>query len=402
MDDTRSFEFDGGMEQDFPVADEPRMESPPQVDIDERRMHMRAYNYWASLLDGHAYPPIEALNPAEIAEFTRNSVLLDLSSGLENVSFAYLGAALRAEGGIGSGIRSATQTPSRSILSRLTGHCLEVVANQAPIGFEAEYENQRGHLTLYRGILMPFSSDGDTIDFIYGVINWKELAAAEVSTDIREAVASALSAPSPSDPPALPWGTTALLQERLLTARGAVADMAAADQRSHAALYAALDHAHAFALAAASDPAGYRAILAEAGITSQSRAPMTPIAKLVFGAHHDKTRLAEYAAVLAHAHRHKLPHGGLRTLLEGHPGGLKAIVKAERALRQPDSAPAREARARAILTAAPALASVALGDVESAFVHLVGRREADGSIAILGLDAAEASQLMRMAKKLNR
>ena len=33
--------------------------------------------------------------------------------------------------------------------------------------------NQRGEPICYRGILMPFSSDGDTIDFIYGVINWK-------------------------------------------------------------------------------------------------------------------------------------------------------------------------------------------------------------------------------------
>jgi hypothetical protein len=29
---------------------------------------------------------------------------------------------------------------------------------------------------MYRGILLPYSSDDDTIDFIYGVINWKEAA----------------------------------------------------------------------------------------------------------------------------------------------------------------------------------------------------------------------------------
>ncbi|MCE3543829.1 hypothetical protein LXJ56_26995, partial [Escherichia coli] len=46
---------------------------------------------------------------------------------------------------------------------------------RAPIGFEAEFVGTRGRTTLYRGILMPFSSDGEAIDFIYGVINWKEM-----------------------------------------------------------------------------------------------------------------------------------------------------------------------------------------------------------------------------------
>jgi hypothetical protein len=53
---------------------------------------------------------------------------------------------------------------------------MQILANQAPIGFEAEFVNQRESTILYRGILLPFSSDDDTIDFIYGVINWKELA----------------------------------------------------------------------------------------------------------------------------------------------------------------------------------------------------------------------------------
>ena len=36
---------------------------------------------------------------------------------------------------------------------------------------------------------MPFSSDGDTIDFIYGVINWKDVGeAAEVPQVIRAAL----------------------------------------------------------------------------------------------------------------------------------------------------------------------------------------------------------------------
>ncbi|WP_201362803.1 hypothetical protein, partial [Escherichia coli] len=67
----------------------------------------------------------------------------------------------------------------------LTDHYLQIIANRAPIGFEAEFVSTRGFNTMYRGILMPFSSDEDSIDFIYGVINWKELVDAETQARIK-------------------------------------------------------------------------------------------------------------------------------------------------------------------------------------------------------------------------
>ena len=45
---------------------------------------------------------------------------------------------------------------------------------------------------MYRGILLPYSSDDDTIDFIYGVINWKEAAPAEIAAPLQKEVESAL------------------------------------------------------------------------------------------------------------------------------------------------------------------------------------------------------------------
>jgi hypothetical protein len=150
----------------------------PDIGTDERRMHVRAYNYWVSLLDGRDYPSIEDLEPGEVEDFAANSVLLDFTAGRENPATPYIGAAIREECGLGEGIKHIDQVPARSLLSRLTDHYLQIIANRAPIGFEAEFENQRGETICYRGILMPFSSDGDTIDFIYGVINWKRVGQA--------------------------------------------------------------------------------------------------------------------------------------------------------------------------------------------------------------------------------
>src|SRR5688572_8707580 len=143
------------------------------IGSDERRMHVRAYNYWVSLLGGRDYPLIEDLEPANLTDFAPNSVLLDFTGGRDDPATSYIGTAIREECGLDDNVQTIADIPSRSLLSRLTDHYLQIIANRAPVGFEAEFENQRGEPICYRGILMPFSSDGDTIDFIYGVINWK-------------------------------------------------------------------------------------------------------------------------------------------------------------------------------------------------------------------------------------
>src|SRR6478672_1327233 len=148
------------------------------IGTDERRMHVRAYNYWVNLLNGRDFPSIEDLEPAEVEDFAPNSILLDFTCGRDNPAIPYVGATIRDECGLNDDMRTIADVPSRSLLSRLTDHYMQIIANRAPVGFEAEFENQRGKTISYRGILMPFSSDGDAIDFIYGVINWKQVEGA--------------------------------------------------------------------------------------------------------------------------------------------------------------------------------------------------------------------------------
>ena len=157
--------------------DEPLREPPPSpIGQDERRMQVRAYNHWASLLDNRNFPSIEDLDPQALPDFGPYSVLLDFTGGIENPAIQFLGEKLGLECGTDGEIEALADVPARSLLSRITDHYMQILANQAPIGFEAEFVNQREQTILYRGILLPFSSDDDTIDFIYGVINWKELA----------------------------------------------------------------------------------------------------------------------------------------------------------------------------------------------------------------------------------
>lgn len=409
MDTARSFEEDVDRDEADSVEEDHHSDAggdSTAIGTDERRMHVRAYNHWVSLLGGRPYPSIEDLDPDRIADFGPNSVLLDFTHGLDNPRIQFLGRALREECALDAAIASIADVPSRSLLSRLTDHYLQIIANRAPIGFEAEFVGARGNNTMYRGILMPFSSDGDAIDFIYGVINWKEMVDAETQAKLDVEVDDAVRNAPPRHVPTAPvWAdgpgseldepdlvieeepltAAASLADRLMLARQTAAAARAADTRSRSALYRALGRAHDFALAADGDAEGYAALLAEAGIAAQARAPMTPIVKLVFGADYDKTRLTEFATVLAEARRRGVDHGGLVAFLDGAEGGIKGVVKAVREARRPATAPTKIARARAVLDSRPALASVTIATTAAAgdYVTLLARATADGTLDIV-------------------
>jgi hypothetical protein len=162
-------------------------------------MQVRAYNHWASLLGEGEFPDIAELKPADLDDFGPYGVLLDFrgKNGIHDPAIAFLGAELARECGGEAHYRRLSEVPGRSLLSRITDHYLQILANQAPIGFEAEFTNQRGAEILYRGILLPWSSDGRTIDFVFGVINWKEVADAATADALLCAIDAALEAPIP-------------------------------------------------------------------------------------------------------------------------------------------------------------------------------------------------------------
>ena len=565
-------------EDDGPEPARTRDLPPHAIGQDERRMQVRAYNHWASLLGDRMFPHIEDLDPANLPDFGPHSVLLDFSYGIDNPGVRFLGEKLAQECSAHGVITRLSDVPPRSLLSRITDHYMQILANQAPIGFEAEFVNHAGVAILYRGILLPLSSDDQTIDFIYGVINWKEMAdqltadellleidqalelgseleieaepaprAAEPVTDWADSpahededeadVAEAVYGADPYDNPfdrleaavAADSGLPDFSQYALdnddeeydedegepesagynfasladyieapakkaidLTAidltgiepmpiedeveaeyaftpvyepapmpapepepepevapvaapvfdpvdeveaedEGEAADFAAfaddlpedaglydclaaarelaraadsTEDRSRSALYAAVSRAYDFSLAAQESPEDYAELIADAGLTVQERAPMTPVVKLVFGHDYDKTRLTEYAAVLTHAHRLKLGRGSLAGFLAETEGGVKAVVKAERRLRREeqgkpveDPAAVREALA-AQLRALEAITLEHLDGAGPEFALVLVRRDEIGCAEILAEVPEDVALIERAARKL--
>ena len=417
------------------------MDAPPIVRFDERRMHIRAYNYWASLLGDRTLPRIADLNPAEIQDFGSHSMLLDFTGGVDDPRIAFLGTALAAQCDISTPIQHASQIPPRTLLSRLTDHYLQIIANAAPIGFEAEFNNQRGAEIMYRGIMMPFSTDDDRIDFVYGVMNWKEVATDALSESIYaevEAMAPVSIAPQKitqiwaDGPSAQDFGgddadaeeaarfddaldltsddiespSAETLGDSLAIARDAAACANASEGRTRHALYRAIGLAHAFARIAAARPDDYGALLADAGLEAQKRSPLTALAKLVFGAAYDKTRLAEFVCAIDYALQQDLAPGALIDHLHAVPGGLKGLVAQVRAAKRGDMAttprPASSRVQRKLLQSrAIEAASVKLDDAGLAVV--VMRREADGTLAMvasLDLDDGLSNRVFARAARM--
>lgn len=432
MDRIRDFMSDD--EQDV-GEDDYAVDAPAAIGSDERRMHVRAYNHWVSLLGGRALPSIEDLNPEELTDFGPNSVLLDFTSSVENPAIAYLGARLSRECGFHEEPLTVSDVPARSLLSRLTDHYLQIIANRAPIGFEAEFVSSAGANTMYRGILMPLSTDDDTIDFVYGVINWKEVVSDAQADALAVELTGALSSHAPRLPmPIWADGPNAIekasapptrpeildqdlgndvdafepvpdpkgvgLADWLATARASAELLNHADSRGRTALYHALGHAYDFALLADVRRDDYLELLADSGIVGQDRAPMTPLVKLVFGASYDKTRLTEFAAALSYGKRHGLPHGGMRVFLEQYPGGLKAIVAADRRERRPDGKLPKPDRARDAARALETQAVLTLPG-EDEFIVLVARRIDSERVGIIGVVPDDKAMMDRAIRAIS-
>jgi hypothetical protein len=295
----------------------------------ERRMHARAYGQWVSVLHGRTLPSIADIDPATVTGFATHGVLLDFTQGTVDPRIAHIGSALREECGLDDEVSQVSQVPPRSLLARLTDHHRRIVADRAPVGFEAEFVGVRGRTTLYRGILMPLSSPGgDAVDYVYGVINGKEVADPAVQARLDAELGAAIladlhglhDAPIWADGPhagelappadaALPAPATPA--EALAAAREAAARLRTADLRRRTMLTRALGHAYDLSLA--SEPGSGAAIVA-----------------LVFGEDHDPVQRAAWAAVLDHARRSGVAVGRLPGFIDG-AGGIDAIAATERA-----------------------------------------------------------------------
>ena len=140
---------------------------------DERRLQVQTYHEWVRAANGKLFPSLSEMDGVQLATFKESSFILKVNEDVLNPKIIYVGNDLLEDCGSTDNIRTLQDVPQRSLLSRLSEHYLECYSNRAPVGFEAGFQNWREQDVKYRGIILPLSSDGETIDHIWGTINSK-------------------------------------------------------------------------------------------------------------------------------------------------------------------------------------------------------------------------------------
>lgn len=356
----------------------------------EERLIMRFLTCWESAAGERPMPALDNFSGAMLEPFKPFSVLIDLQDGYENPVIRHVGRAIASLMGENCRGRSPHDVPRRSILSRVTDHFYEVLANRAPIGFEAAFEDESGAEIPYRGILTPLGEDSETITFILAVINWlgAEPATVKAAQDMA------------AQDEAVPDCAGDL--EADLAMLGKAAQEAG---RSRAALYDLLADIYGF-YRRTGQTSAYRVLLDDHGIRPQTRAPFTAALKLVLGRDYDKTRITEYAAAMNYAARSGLDRDRFRHALETTEGGLKAMVHAERAARRNGSAGQQNTSAEDILN--NITAKVVINDFfddhatdgeDPGYVLLLARKSGQDSLHILDALPAGARDLKRFVAR---
>ena len=307
----------------------------------ERRLNARAYHYWLSLRDGAPMPRLSALDPERFGEFAQRAVLIDLSRGGDAPAITHVGGIVRRDSGALPERPTPGDVPVGSVLRGLLDRLNEVIAYNAPIGFQSDGESQAevtdGPARHHRGILLPFCDEGGTISAVLGIIGWHDRIMVDGMADIAAAVGGAMRA---GRPPAMvsPWATprdggmTAAevlepptLEQRLGAAKTWSA-LAIADRTGGmTSLHAALGAAHDLLLAARDQASAYAALTGRQGTPSPD-----DVVQLAFGPVAAARRRLAYRAVVAHAGRLGLGIGQLTPLLDRYEGGAAAFAAAER------------------------------------------------------------------------
>ena len=359
----------------------------------EERVTQRLRDYWNQLRGWQQFPRWRWFRMEAVTGLGPHAFALDLAAGIDDPVFRFVGKALTDDCGQDFTLKPLSAVPHHTLLAEVLRRYTEVLDKKAPVEFAEQHVDADGSTALFRGAMLPFSEDGQTLDFIVGVITYKKkpsettLAPVHAESPVADtAKADEVAAVVAS--PVGPVGGLPRLSQSLEECLALAREVVQADSKSRETLYRALESAYAFYFECEADPQAYAELRTTAGIGLQARAPFTPIVKLVFGTDYDKTRLSEYATALCHAMRNNRTAETVKSFIESHDGGIKGCVKAERAARRAEKGAKRDdlEMAKGILRQIPAIGQVVdAGPGKAEFVVMLGRR----AVVMLGRRALD-------------
>lgn len=139
--------------------------------LPERRLHNQARAIWSSSRRGNAIPALSDFDFRRIDAISEHGFLLEISqTGAPLVTQA--GDIICEEAGQLAIPVSLEAIPERSLLWQFASRWEDAVRISEPVNSEYEFVTEFDFLILCRGVLLPLSTDGRSVDHVYGVITW--------------------------------------------------------------------------------------------------------------------------------------------------------------------------------------------------------------------------------------
>ena len=138
----------------------------------ERRLHNRAKAVWYAARRQRAFPTPDDLDLQQMHGIFEHGFLLEIRPK-EAPLVTYAGAILCEEADVDSVPISLAVVSKRSLLGQFAHRWKQVIESREPMTSEYEFTTEERYKVSCRGILLPLAQDGEAIDHIFGVVNWK-------------------------------------------------------------------------------------------------------------------------------------------------------------------------------------------------------------------------------------
>jgi hypothetical protein len=137
----------------------------------EQRLTFRLLSYWNRIRGTREFPSLADVNIAEISEIYHLTFTIALSPDGDH-SFHYFGPELA--GIVGEDVTGhlLEEAFNGTMLGNLVGFYDKVVAQRAPVSESSQFFME-GKEIRYRSLIVPLSSNGTDIDYLFGTTNYK-------------------------------------------------------------------------------------------------------------------------------------------------------------------------------------------------------------------------------------
>ncbi len=139
----------------------------------EQRLTFRLLSYWNRIRTDRPLPALTDVKIHEIAEIWHFSFTIDVSKGVKEHFFQYFGPGLaQIFGEDFNGSNAALALQESAYLSNTIGFYDKVISSKAPQSESSSFFME-GKEVRYRSLIVPLSSDGNTVDYVMGTTNYK-------------------------------------------------------------------------------------------------------------------------------------------------------------------------------------------------------------------------------------